>query len=81
MGYVLFATTPRPALSPAQPPSQWVQGALSLGAKQRKSRTDHSPPSNGEVENAWSSTSTHQYVFTAWCLVKQWMRIHGIVLS
>jgi len=30
---------------------------------------DHSPPPNAEV-NAWSYTSTHHYVFMAWCLVK-----------
>jgi hypothetical protein len=31
---------------------------------------DHSPPSNAEVKNAWSYTSTPQYVFMTWCLVK-----------
>jgi hypothetical protein len=31
---------------------------------------DHSPPSSAEVKNAWSYTSTSQYVFMAWCLVK-----------
>jgi hypothetical protein len=31
---------------------------------------DHSPPSSAEVKNAWSYTSTPQYVFMAWCLVK-----------
>jgi hypothetical protein len=30
----------------------------------------HSPPSSAEVKNAWSCTSTPQYVFMAWCLVK-----------
>jgi hypothetical protein len=30
----------------------------------------HSPPSNAEVKNAWSYTSTTPYVFMAWCLVK-----------
>jgi len=28
---------------------------------------DHSPPSSAEVENAWSYTSTPQYVFMVWC--------------
>jgi len=23
----------------------------------------------------------HQYVFTAWCLIKQWMCLHSMVLS
>jgi hypothetical protein len=31
---------------------------------------DHSPPSSAELKNAWSYTSTPQYVFIAWCLVK-----------
>jgi len=22
-----------------------------------------------------------QYVFTAWCLIKQWIRLHGVVLK
>jgi hypothetical protein len=30
----------------------------------------HSRPSRVEVEKAWSYTSTRQYVFVAWCLVK-----------
>jgi hypothetical protein len=31
---------------------------------------DHSTPYSAEVKNAWSYTSTHQYAFMAWCLVK-----------
>jgi hypothetical protein len=31
---------------------------------------DHLPPSSSEVKKAWSYTSTLQYVFMAWCLVK-----------
>jgi hypothetical protein len=31
---------------------------------------DHSPPYSAEFKNAWSYTSTPQYVFMAWCLVK-----------
>jgi hypothetical protein len=34
------------------------------------SEADHSPPSSAEVKNAWSYTSTHQYAFMAWGLVK-----------
>jgi hypothetical protein len=29
----LFSTSSRPGLGPTQPPSQWVQGALSTGVK------------------------------------------------
>jgi hypothetical protein len=32
--------------------------------------SDHSPPSSAEVNKAWSYTSTPQYVFVVWCLVK-----------
>jgi hypothetical protein len=32
---------------------------------------DHSPLSSAEVKNAWSYTSTPQYGFMAWCLVKK----------
>jgi hypothetical protein len=31
---------------------------------------DHSPLSSAEVKNEWSYTSTPQYVFMEWCLVK-----------
>jgi hypothetical protein len=33
-------------------------------------KADYSPPPSAEVKNAWSYTSTPQYVFMAWCLVK-----------
>jgi hypothetical protein len=38
-------------------------------------------PSGAEVNTAWSYTSTPQYVFIAWWLMKQWIRFHGVVLS
>jgi hypothetical protein len=41
----------RPAPGLTQPPSQWLQGALSLGVKRVKSEADHSPPSSAEVKN------------------------------
>jgi hypothetical protein len=39
-------------------------------AQQFSGVTDHSPPSSAEVKSEWSSTSTPQYVFMAWYLVK-----------
>jgi hypothetical protein len=66
----LFTTASRTALEPTQPPIQWVPGTLSLGIKRPGREADHSPPSSAEVKNAWSYTSTLQYVFIAWCLVK-----------
>jgi hypothetical protein len=41
-----------------------------MGVKWPGSEADHSPPSSAEVKNAWIYTSTPQYAFTAWCLVK-----------
>jgi hypothetical protein len=51
-------------------PAPWVPGALSLGVKRPGREADHSPPSSAKVKNTWSYTSTPQYVFMAWCLVK-----------
>jgi hypothetical protein len=52
-----LTAVPRTALEPTQPPIQWVPGALSLS-------------SSAEVKNAWSYTSTPQYILMAWCLVQ-----------
>jgi hypothetical protein len=41
------------------------------GGKAAGRETDHSPPSSAEVKNAWSHTSTPQYVFMAWYSVKK----------
>jgi hypothetical protein len=65
-----LTTGSRPALGPTQPRIQWVPGALSLGVKRPEREADHSPPSSSEVKNAWNYTSTPQYAFMAWCLVK-----------
>jgi len=43
MEIFLFTTALRTALGPAQPPIQWVPGALSLGVKQTGREADHSP--------------------------------------
>jgi hypothetical protein len=60
----------RKALGSIQPPIHWVPRALSLGVKRPVCEADHSPPTSAEVKNARSYTSTPQYVFMAWCLVK-----------
>jgi hypothetical protein len=70
LGIFLFITASRTALGPTQPPIQWVPGTLSLGIKRPGREADHSPPSSAEVKNAWSCTSTPQYAFMPWCLVK-----------
>jgi hypothetical protein len=70
LGIFLFTTASRTAQGPTQPPIQWVPGALFLEVKQPGCEADHSPPFSAEVKNTWSYTSTPQYVFMAWCLVK-----------
>jgi hypothetical protein len=70
LGIFLFTTASRTALGPTQPPIHWLSGALSLGVKRLGCEADHSPPSSAYVKNAWSYTSTPQYVFMAWWLVK-----------
>jgi hypothetical protein len=55
---------------PASYPMGTGGGALSLGVKRPGREADHSPPSSSDVKNAWSYTSTPQYCFMAWCLVK-----------
>jgi hypothetical protein len=63
-------TASRLVLRPAQPPIQRVPGALSLVVKRPEIEANHSPPSSAEVNNAWSCTSTPQYVFMAWYVVE-----------
>jgi hypothetical protein len=58
LGILLCTTVSRPALGPTQHLIQWVLGAISLGVKRPGSEADHSLPSNAEVKNAWSYTST-----------------------
>jgi len=60
---------------------QWVPWALSTGVKWLGHEADHSPPSSTKLKNAGSYTFTPQYVYMAWCLIKQWICILGMVLS
>jgi hypothetical protein len=50
-------------------------GTLSPRVYRQRSEIDSSHPSSAEVKNAWSCTSTLQYVFMRWCLTK-----HGVIL-
>jgi hypothetical protein len=81
MGIFLFTTASRPALVPTHPPFQWVPAVLSSGIKRQGRESDHSPPSSAKVKNSWSYTFSPSYVFVAWCLRKQMMRLQGAVLS
>jgi len=64
-----FATAFSPALGSTQPPTEWLQEALTPGVKRLGREADHSPPSSAEIKNAWSYTSTPP------------VRLHGVVLT
>jgi hypothetical protein len=52
-------------LGPTHPSIQCVPAALSPGVKWPGREVDHSPPSNAEVKNEWSYTSTPP--IPTWC--------------
>jgi hypothetical protein len=66
LGIFLFTTASRTTLGPAQPPIQWVAGALSLGVKRPGREADHSPRSSAGIKEM--SEAIHplpQYTFMA----------------
>jgi hypothetical protein len=70
VNYFHLSISSRPAPRSAQPPTQRVPGALSLGVKRLEHEADHSPPSSAEVKKMCTCTSTPPCVFLAQCLVK-----------
>jgi hypothetical protein len=58
-----FSTSSRPALGSAQPPIQWISGALSPVVKRPGRESDHSIPASAEVKKIWIYTSTPSYTF------------------
>jgi len=76
--FFLFSTASEPLLGFIQPPIQWVPAVISEIIKLLAREADHLPPSSAGVKNSWSCTS--QYVMS-WCLVKQDIRLHDMVLS
>jgi hypothetical protein len=80
LGLFLFATASRPAMRPTQPHIQWVLGFLSLWVKRPWNEADHSLRSSVEDKNQWSYTSTFPVRHMTWCWIKQWIRLHGVVL-
>jgi hypothetical protein len=71
MGFLLFATASRSALVTAQPPIQWIMGALTTGVKRPRLETDHSQPSRAEIKYKGRFYSTLLMpVFKALYLVK-----------
>jgi hypothetical protein len=84
VGFVFLATSSGPALGLTQPPIQWILKALKPGGGggERPGReADRLTPSSAEVKNAWSYTSTSQYVFMTWWFIKHERRLNGVVLS
>jgi hypothetical protein len=69
-GFFLFASASRLALRPTQPRIHWVPGALSFGIKRPECEAGHLRPSTAEGKNAWNYTSTPQYVFMTWHIIK-----------
>jgi hypothetical protein len=70
LGIYLFTTASRLSLGPTQLSIQWVSGTISTGVKRSRREADHSHPPSATVKNAWIYTSTPQYDFMAWYLVK-----------
>jgi hypothetical protein len=79
--FLLFATVSRMAVGPTHPPIEWSSGPPSPGVKPPALIADHSHPSSAEVKNAWSYASTHPYVFMAWCLIRQGIRLCGVTFQ
>jgi len=69
-GIFFFATASILSLGPTQPSIQWVPRPHTPKVKWSGRKAEHSRLPSAEVKNAWSYTSTSQYVFMAWCLVK-----------
>jgi hypothetical protein len=49
------------------------------GVKLSGCEADYSTPSSVKIKKAWGLYP--EYIFMAWCLVKQEIRLHGVVLS
>jgi hypothetical protein len=67
----LFTTASRPALGSTQPPIQWLSGVLYPEVKRSGRETDYSPPSVLRLRMREVIPPLPQYVFMAWCLIKQ----------
>jgi hypothetical protein len=53
---------------------------FSPAVKRPEREAGNSSSLSAEVKTTWSYTSTPQYFFMAWCLIKHWIRIHGFYL-
>jgi hypothetical protein len=68
-----FSSPPRPDLlcDPYNLLSNGYLGLFPRGIKRSGREVDRSLHSGADLMSAWRYTSNHQYVFMAWCLVKQ----------
>jgi hypothetical protein len=70
--FIFFATTSRPAVThPASYPMGTGDSLPEVKGPEREA--DHSSPTTAEFINAWSCTSTPQYVFIAWSLRNEYV--------
>jgi hypothetical protein len=81
MGFLLFATAPVRLSGPPRLLSHEYRMLLPKVVKRPGHEAYNSPPSSAEVKNAWSYTSTPQYDFMAWCLIKQDICMYGVLIS
>jgi len=58
------------------PNNEYHNSATNLGSESYILKP--SPPASDEVKNVWSYTSTHPYIFIAWCLIMQWVCLHVV---
>jgi hypothetical protein len=77
---VTQSITSRPALGLTLPPIQRVLGTFTPVVKRPGRESEISFSSNAKVI-VWGYTSSPQQVFMVWCLIKQEIRIHGVVFS
>jgi len=57
------------------------KGASSSEVKRPEREANHSPPFSVKIKYGWNYTSTPQCIFMAWCIIKHWIHLHGMVLS
>jgi hypothetical protein len=81
MGYFLLPSSFRPALGSTQHPIQLVPGTVIQGIKRQGCEVDPSTPSSSKISNKRGYAFTPQYLFMAWCLIKQKVRLHRVMLN
>jgi hypothetical protein len=77
MGFFLFPIASKPTLDSTRPPVHWMPDSLNATMKLTLHESDYKIPCSPEVKNAWSCTSSPQFVMS-WCLVKHSTTLHII---